>query len=70
MPTTQTISTTVTGPIDSNGGAITVTGSGTIDGSPTGVDALSFLDHHAVEQRIDTVADLATSRPGRAAPEC
>ena len=38
----QTISTTVAGPIFSNGGAITVTNSGKINGGPTGVDAKSF----------------------------
>src|ERR1700722_1448321 len=38
----QTISTTVAGPIHSNGGAITVTNSGKINGGPTGVDAKSF----------------------------
>jgi hypothetical protein len=38
----QTISTTVAGPIFSNGGAITVTNTGKINGGPTGVDAKSF----------------------------
>src|SRR5580658_7489352 len=37
----QTISTVVSGPIFSTGGTITVLGSGTIDGAPTGVAALS-----------------------------
>src|SRR5579862_9700983 len=38
----QTISTTVPGPIFSNGAAITVTSTGAIDGGPTGVAAVSF----------------------------
>ncbi len=38
----QTINTTVPGPIFSDGTAITVTTAGTIDGGPTGVEALSF----------------------------
>jgi hypothetical protein len=38
----QTISTTVSGPILSSGGSITVTSTGTINGGPTGVEALSF----------------------------
>src|SRR5665213_4625918 len=42
MPLNQTISTTVSGPIFSTGGFISVTSSGTIDGGPTGVAALSF----------------------------
>ncbi len=35
----QTISTTVSGPISSTGGSITLKSSGTINGSPTGVSA-------------------------------
>ena len=42
MPTNQTISTTVSGPIHSNGAAIAVTSTGTINGGLTGVAALSF----------------------------
>src|SRR5262245_20006992 len=42
MGVNQTISTSVSGPIFSTGGAITVTSSGTINGGPTGVNALSF----------------------------
>jgi hypothetical protein len=39
-PSPQTISGPVAGPVDSNGGAITVTGSGKIAGDPDGVDAV------------------------------
>jgi hypothetical protein len=39
VPTPQTISTPTGGPVLSNGGAITVTSSGSIAGSPDGVDA-------------------------------
>jgi hypothetical protein len=38
----QVISSPVTGPIFSNGGAITVTSTGSIAGNPTGVEALDF----------------------------
>ena len=38
----QTITMTVAGPIFSNGGAITLTNTGKINGGPTGVDAKSF----------------------------
>jgi hypothetical protein len=41
MPALQTISKPVTGPILSNGGAITVTSTGSIAGKPDGVDAVS-----------------------------
>jgi hypothetical protein len=38
-PSLQTISGPHTGPVVSNGGAITVTGSGKISGDPDGIDA-------------------------------
>ena len=38
----QIISTAVTGPIRSDGGAITVTSTGSIAGGPDGVDALTY----------------------------
>ena len=41
VPSPETISGPVTGPVVSNGGAITVTGSGDISGGPDGVDALT-----------------------------
>jgi hypothetical protein len=41
VPSLQTISGSVTGPIVSNGGAITVTSKGSIAGNPDGVDAVS-----------------------------
>ena len=43
VPSPQIIATPVSGPIDSNGGAITVTGTGSITGGPggDGVDALT-----------------------------
>ena len=40
-PALQTISGPVAGPVVSNGGAITVTGTGAISGGPDGVDALT-----------------------------
>ncbi len=42
VPSPQTVATPISGPISSNGGAITVTGSGSITGGPggDGVDAL------------------------------
>ena len=39
VPSLQTIATTVTSPVRSNGGAIAVTSSGKIAGKPRGVDA-------------------------------
>jgi hypothetical protein len=41
VPSLQTIATPMSGPIFSNGGAITVTGSGSISGGPDGVNALN-----------------------------
>src|SRR5271165_6892997 len=41
VPSLQTISGQTAGPIVSNGGAITVTGSGSVNGGPTGVAALN-----------------------------
>ena len=41
VPSTQTISTPVSGPVLSNGGAITVTSTGSIAGKPDGVDAVT-----------------------------
>jgi hypothetical protein len=42
MGVNQIITGPVTGPIDSNGGAITVTKTGSIAGGPDGVDAVAF----------------------------
>ena len=39
MGMNQTITTTVAGPVFSNGAAISVTATGVIDGGPTGVEA-------------------------------
>jgi hypothetical protein len=41
VPSLQTISGPVAGPVVSNGGPITVTGSGKIAGGPDGIDALT-----------------------------
>ena len=56
----QTISTTVAGPIFSNGGAITVTGSGKINGKPTGVEARFFS--------ITTLSNSGSIGGGKGAP--
>src|SRR6516164_2036793 len=41
VPSPKTISGPVAGPVVSNGGAITITGSGDISGGPDGVDAVA-----------------------------
>ncbi len=60
MSTNQRITTTVDGPIDSNGAGIYVTHHGTIDGGPTGVAALAFS--------ITTLADRGAILGGVGGP--
>ena len=55
----QIISGPVAGPIDSNGGAITVTSTGIISGGPDGVDAVTSLDHEADEPAERSTAPQA-----------
>jgi hypothetical protein len=47
----QIISSPVTGPIKSNGGAITVTSTGSIAGDPNGVEALTYLSTDEPNER-------------------
>ena len=63
VPSLQTISGPVTGPVVSNGGAITVTGSGNISGGPDGVDALKCNITTLTNQSGGTISG-ATAAPG------
>ena len=59
VPTPQIISGPFAGPVVSNGGAITVTGSGKISGGPDGVDALACAITTLTNQSGGTILGAA-----------
>ena len=75
VPSPQIIATPVSGPIDSNGGAITVTGTGSITGGPggDGVDAFTCAITTLTNQSGGTISGgtaPAAQRAARAAWAC